>query len=44
MFTSSTGGIFDSLPEEEKERLAEQEVHMAGYSEVLGQRIAAFSA
>ena|SRR5665647_1341587 len=35
--------LFDSLPTEEKQRLTEQEMHMRGYSEVLGARIAAFS-
>lgn len=34
--------IFDSLPTEEKQRLTEQEMHMANYSDVLGRRIAAF--
>ena len=43
-FCSQIGGIFDSLPTEEKQRLTEQESHMAAYSEVLGRRIAAFSA
>ena len=43
-FTSSPGGTFHSLPAEEKERLAEQAMYMANYSEVLRQRIAAFSA
>ena len=38
MFTS----IHDGLPEDEKTRLKEQSVHMASYSRVLGERIAAF--
>lgn len=41
-FCSDVGGIFDSLPAEEKQRLTEQERHMAAYSDVLGRRIAAF--
>lgn len=41
-FCSEVGGIFDSLPTEEKQRLTEQEIHMAAYSDVLGRRIAAF--
>ena len=42
-FCSQVGGIFDALPTEEKQRLTEQEGHMAAYSEVLGRRIAAFT-
>ena len=41
-FCSQVGGEFDSLPTEEKQRLTEQEGHMAAYSGVLGRRIAAF--
>ncbi len=41
-FCSQHGGIFDSLPTEEKQRLTEQEGHMAAYSNVLARRIAAF--
>lgn len=41
-FCSQRGGIFDSLPTEEKQRLTEQEGHMAAYSDVLARRIAAF--
>lgn len=43
-FCSQVGGIFDSLPTEEKQRLTEQEGHMAAYSDVLGRRISAFGA
>lgn len=39
-FCSAVGGVFDSLPTEEKQRLTEQEGHMAAYSDVLGRRIA----
>ncbi len=43
-FGSQIGGIFDSLPTEEKQRLTEQEGHMAAYSDVLRRRIEAFGA
>ena len=36
------GTIFASLPEDERSRLSIQLQHMNGYSEILGQRIAAF--
>ena len=42
-FCSQSGGIFDSLPTEEKQRLTEQEGHMAAYSDVLRRRIDAFA-
>ena len=42
-FCSQNGGIFDSLPTEEKQRLTEQEGHMAAYSDVLRRRIDAFA-
>lgn len=41
-FMSEDGGIFDSLPSEEKIRLSEQETHMSRYSNVLRRRIEAF--
>lgn len=41
-FCSTVGGIFDSLPTEEKQRLTEQEGHMAAYSDVLRRRIERF--
>ena len=41
-FGAQVGGVFDSLPTEEKQRLTEQEGHMRAYSDVLGRRIAAF--
>lgn len=37
-----TNAIFITLPSEEKERLCRQENAMADYSEILGERIAAF--
>jgi hypothetical protein len=43
-FCSQQGGVFDSLPTEEKRRLTEQQGHMAAYSDVLRRRIEAFSA
>lgn len=42
-FCSAQGGIFDSPPTEEKQRLTEQEGHMAAYLRVLGERIEAAS-
>lgn len=36
------GSIFSGLDEDERSRLSIQLQHMIGYSEVLGQRIAAF--
>ncbi len=41
-FCATVGGVFDSLPTDEKQRLTEQEGHMAAYSDVLARRIAAF--
>lgn len=41
-FGSQLGGIFDSLPTEEKRRLTEQQGHMGAYSDVLRRRIEAF--
>lgn len=35
--------VFASLPLEEQDRLARQKQHMDAYSNVLGERIAAFS-
>lgn len=43
-FCSKSCGVFDSLPTDEKQRLTEQEGYMAAYSDVLGRRIAAFTA
>ena len=43
-FCSQAGGVFDSLPTEEKQRLTGQEGHMAAYSDVLRRRIEAFAA
>lgn len=43
-FCSKSCGVFDSLPTEEKQRLTEQEGHMAAYSDVLRRRIEAFPA
>lgn len=43
-FCSQAGGVFDSLPTEEKQRLTEQEGYMASYSDVLRRRIEAFAA
>jgi hypothetical protein len=41
-FCSQAGGVFDSLPTEEKQRLTDQAGHMASYSDVLRRRIEAF--
>jgi hypothetical protein len=41
-FMLEDGGIFDSLPSEEKSRLSEQETHMSRYSDVLRRRIEVF--
>mgnify|MGYP001617144511 FL=1 len=38
-FCSQAGGVFDSLPTEEKQRLTEQEGYMASYSDVLRRRL-----
>ena len=38
------GELFAGLPEEEKERLVRQHSCMTEYSEILGERIAAFTA
>lgn len=43
VFCETKGGIFDGLPTEEKQRLTEQEHHMAAYLRVLGERIEAAS-
>lgn len=43
-FCATHNDTFDSLPTEEKQRLTEQEGHMAAYSAVLGRRIGAFPA
>jgi hypothetical protein len=40
--TFMTGSIFTALPEDERMRLAKQDILMKDYSDVLGERIAAF--
>lgn len=42
VFTNPNGPIFPTLPEDEQDRLNRQLTLMSNYSEVLGQRIAAF--
>ena len=41
-FLDCPGGAIESIPEEEKDRLLEQEALMAAYSDVLRRRIEAF--
>jgi hypothetical protein len=40
--TFMAGSLFASLPEDERMRLAKQDILMKDYSDVLGERIAAF--
>jgi len=41
-FLSNPDGVFSKLPDDEKQRLVEQEGYMAAYSDVLRRRVEAF--
>jgi len=41
-FLANPDGVFSKLPDDEKQRLGEQEGYVAAYSDVVRRRVAAF--